>query len=68
MKIKPGDLVVYTEFEAARRGEKNRVMIVVEKISRIKSEGAYYRVIDAGALTICHQSHVRLLGENESLN
>lgn len=68
MKIKPGDLVVYNEFEAARRGKKKSVMMVVEKLSRLKREGPYYRVIDEGVLTICHQTHIRLLGENEIID
>ena len=42
--------------------------MVVEKLSRLKREGPYYRVIDEGVLTICHQTHIRLLGENENID
>lgn len=53
-----GDLVTYNEFEASKRG-KNKIMLVVEKFTRLKSEGAYYRVVSSGQLTICHESQIQ---------
>ena len=68
MKIEPGDLVVYTEFEAARRGEKNCIMLVLNKMCRLKREGDYYRVLIDGKETLCHASHIRLLRKNENID
>ena len=64
MSYKAGDLVTYNQFEAGRRGS-NTVMLVVEKFTRIKREGAYYRVIDQCQLTICHSSQIEKVRENE---
>ena len=68
MPLKPGDLVVYTEFEAARRGHPNRVMMVLNKMCRLKREGDYYRVLVDGKETLCHVSHIRLLRKNENID
>lgn len=68
MKYKAGDLVVYTEFEAARRGVKNCTMLVLNKMNRLKREGDYYRVLIDGEETLCHSSHIRLLRKNENID
>ena len=68
MTIKPGDLVVYTEFEAARRGRPNRAMLVIERVTRLKREGAYYRILDGGTETLCHGTHIRRLRCNENIS
>ena len=68
MKFEPGDLVVYTEFESARRGEKNCTMLVLNKMCRLKREGDYYRVLVNGKETLCHVSHIRLLRKNENID
>jgi len=54
----PGDLVTYNAFEEGRRGE-NKIMLVIEKFTRLKREGAYYRVIDGDQLTICHETQIQ---------
>ena len=68
MKYKAGDLVAYTEFEAARRGEKNCTMLVLNRMTRLKREGDYYRVLIDGKETLCHASHIRLLRKNENID
>lgn len=63
----PGDLVVYRKFEAARRGS-NSIMLIIDRFTRIKVEGAYYRVFDQGDLTLCHGSQIQKLGSRENFN
>ena len=43
-------------------------MMIVERYSRVKREGDYYRVMDRGELIICHMSHIRRLRENENID
>ena len=66
MKIKPGDLVVYKDFYS-NMGRTQGAMIVIDKLSRLKNEGCYYRVVDRGQLTICHSSQIRKVKKNEDI-
>ena len=67
MKFKPGDLVTYKEFDASQRGG-NRVMMVVDRMSRLKNEGDYYRLLDRGSVTICHSTALIRWEGNEDSN
>ena len=60
MKFKPGDLVTYKDFHARLRG-RDLVMIVVERVSRLKREGSYYRVMAGGEVALLHSSQLRRL-------
>ena len=60
MKFKPGELVTYKDFHARLRG-RDLVMIVVERVSRLKREGSYYRVMADGEVVLLHSSQLRRL-------
>ena len=42
-------------------------MMVVDRMSRLKNEGDYYRLLDRGAVTICHSTAlIRWEGDEDS--
>lgn len=43
-------------------------MLIIDRFTRIKVEGAYYRVFDQGDLTLCHGSQIQKLGSRENFN
>jgi len=64
MSFKPCELVTYKDFHARMRG-RMPVMIVIEKVYRIRQEGAYYRVVDDGEVVLLHSSQLRRLEKDE---
>ena len=67
MSYKPGQLVELNPFEAGRRGS-NKIMLVIDKFTRLKREGDYYRLMDGDQLTICHESQIQKIRKDESEN
>tara|TARA_B100000683_G_C12341946_1_gene495101 strand:+ start:267 stop:470 length:204 start_codon:yes stop_codon:yes gene_type:complete len=65
MKFQPGELVTFKDFHAKQRC-RLPVMIVLKRITRLKSEGAYYQVIDDGEVVLYHSSQIRYLDKEEA--